>query len=263
METAAAEDFGSLLKRLRGRVSLREVTRRTGVSASYLSQIERGEKRPGANLLRKLADLYRVDPDDLIRRAGHGPQPDPFSDQAMDVERAYRFVLDDPALPRRHPARRSHDGQRQAVHSGDVREIHRQEALGMTTNTLGGFCRDLLDDHEQGVRLDPETVAARFVSWFGVSDTPTLEELTGLAERTGLGTVLEGKQMDGLKGAHIGQPGASTTSTTGTTSGRVPRPRPWPTKSTRSSWRTWASRTPAGRRTPWCACGRNASRCRY
>ncbi len=96
--TEATEDFGSLLRRLRGRVSLREITRRTGVSSSYLSQIERGERRPGANLLRKLADLYRVDPGDLIRRAGHGSQPDPFSDEAMDVERAYRFVLDDPAF---------------------------------------------------------------------------------------------------------------------------------------------------------------------
>ena len=75
------------------------------------------------------------------------------------------------------------------------------------SETLGGFCRDLLEDHEQGVRLDPETIAARFVSWFGVSDIPTLDELIGLARRTGLGEVLEGKQMDGLKGAHIGQPG--------------------------------------------------------
>ena len=98
MEAADNEDFGSLLKRLRGRVSLREVTRRTGVSSSYLSQIERGERVPGANLLRKLADLYRVDPEGLVRRAGHGSQPDPFSDEAMDVERAYRFVLDDPAF---------------------------------------------------------------------------------------------------------------------------------------------------------------------
>jgi len=75
------------------------------------------------------------------------------------------------------------------------------------SETLGGFCRDLLEDHEQGVRLDPETVAARFVSWFGVSDIPTLDELTDLARRTGLGEVLAGKRMDGLKGAHIGQPG--------------------------------------------------------
>ena len=97
-ERGGEEDIGPLLKRLRGRVSLREVTRRTGVSSSYLSQIERGEKQPGANLLRKLADLYRVDPEALIRRAGHGSQPDPFSDEAQDVERAYRFVLDDPAF---------------------------------------------------------------------------------------------------------------------------------------------------------------------
>ena len=76
----------------------------------------------------------------------------------------------------------------------------------MTTNTLGGFCRDLLDDHERGILLDPETIAARFVSWFGVSAFPSLDELTGLAERAGFGTVLEGK-MDGLRGAHIGQPG--------------------------------------------------------
>ena len=97
-ETEDYEDIGALLKRLRGRVSLREVARRTGVSASYLSLIERGEKHPGVNVVRKLADLYNVDARQLLRRAGHGPQPDPYGDEAMDVERAYRFVLDDPAF---------------------------------------------------------------------------------------------------------------------------------------------------------------------
>ena len=97
-ETESYEDIGALLKRLRGRVSLREVTRRTGVSSSYLSLIERGERRPGANLVRKLAELYNVDAQQLLRRAGHGPQPDPYGDEVMDVERAYRFVLDDPAF---------------------------------------------------------------------------------------------------------------------------------------------------------------------
>ena len=92
------EEIGALLKRLRGRVSLREVTRRTGVSSSYLSQIERGDKQPGANVVRKLAELYRVDAQRLLHRAGHGPQPDPYGDEAQDVERAYRFVLDDPAF---------------------------------------------------------------------------------------------------------------------------------------------------------------------
>ena len=96
--TEGYEDIGALLKRLRGRVSLREVARRTGVSASYLSLIERGEKHPGVTVVRKLAELYNVDARQLLRRAGHGTQPDPYSDEAMDVERAYRFVLDDPAF---------------------------------------------------------------------------------------------------------------------------------------------------------------------
>ena len=76
----------------------------------------------------------------------------------------------------------------------------------MTRNTLGGFCRDLLEDHEQGKPMDPETVAARFVNHFGVSAFPTLDELTDLARRTGFGTVQDAR-MDGLRGAHIGQPG--------------------------------------------------------
>ena len=97
-EAEGYEDIGALLKRLRGRVSLREVNRRTGVSISYLSQIERGEKKPGTNVVRKLADLYRVDADQLLKRAGQGPQPDPYGDEAMDVERAYQFVLSDPAF---------------------------------------------------------------------------------------------------------------------------------------------------------------------
>ena len=97
-EADSYEDIGALLKRLRGRVSLREVTRRTGVSTSYLSQIERGMSQPGANVIHKLAELYNVDAQQLLKRAGHGPQPDPYGDEAMDVERAYRFVLDDPAF---------------------------------------------------------------------------------------------------------------------------------------------------------------------
>ncbi len=98
LETGDYEDIGALLKRLRGKVSLREVNRRTGVSGSYLSQIERGEKQPGPTVVRKLAELYRVDAQQLLRRAGHGPPPDPYGDEIHDVERAYRYVLDDPAF---------------------------------------------------------------------------------------------------------------------------------------------------------------------
>ena len=76
----------------------------------------------------------------------------------------------------------------------------------MMDRTLGGFCRDLLDDEPYGQAIDPERLAGRFVDHFGLSARPSLEELTDLAERAGFGTVQDG-QMDGLKGAHLGQPG--------------------------------------------------------
>ena len=90
------EDLGTLLRRLRGELSLRDVNRLVGVSSSYLSQIERGERRPGRNLVHKLAEAYDVDADELMKRAGHTGQPAPNSTEALDVERAFQFVLADP-----------------------------------------------------------------------------------------------------------------------------------------------------------------------
>ena len=75
----------------------------------------------------------------------------------------------------------------------------------MTTPTLGGFCRDLLDEDPTGKHVDPEATAARFVDYFRLPVRPTLDQLTGLMERAGFGMVREG-QMEGLKGAHIGEP---------------------------------------------------------
>ena len=92
------EELGPLLRRLRGGLSLRDVNRLTGVSSSYLSKIERGERPPGANLLRKLAFAYNVDAEDLIRQAGHLGQSGLHSDEALEVERAYQYVLSDPAF---------------------------------------------------------------------------------------------------------------------------------------------------------------------
>ncbi len=97
-EIEGNEEIGPLLRRLRGDLSLRDVTRRTGISASYLSQIERGDRRPGANMIGKLAAIYNVDPNELNKRAGRAGRPDPYSDEALEVERAYRYVLDDPVF---------------------------------------------------------------------------------------------------------------------------------------------------------------------
>ena len=95
-EIEGDDAIGPLLRRLRGDLSLRDVTKRVGVSSSYLSEIERGSRRPGVNIIRKLADLYNVDAAELMKRAGRDPYVDPYSDEAMEVERAYQYVLADP-----------------------------------------------------------------------------------------------------------------------------------------------------------------------
>lgn len=95
-EIEGREDLGTLLRRLRGELSLRDVNRLCGVSGSYLSQIERGERMPGRNLIYKLAEAYDVDAEELMRRSGHTGQPAPNSRVALDVERAFQFVLADP-----------------------------------------------------------------------------------------------------------------------------------------------------------------------
>ena len=97
-EIEGDDAIGPLLRKLRGDLSLRDVTGRIGVSSSYLSQIERGDRQPGSNVVRKLADLYNVDPEELMKRAGRDPHIDPYSDEAMEVERAYQYVLADPAF---------------------------------------------------------------------------------------------------------------------------------------------------------------------
>lgn len=97
-EPFANEEIGPLLRRLRGELSLRDITRRTGISSSYLSQIERGDRRPGRSVIRRLAVTYNVDLSELLKRAGYGPMPDPNNNEVLEVDRAYRYVLDDPVF---------------------------------------------------------------------------------------------------------------------------------------------------------------------
>ena len=93
------QEIGPLLRRLRGETGLREVGRRTGISNSYLSQIERGDRRPGPSVLKRLAALYGVDVQELLKRAGYLDEPEgvePRDDEPQEVERAYQYVLADP-----------------------------------------------------------------------------------------------------------------------------------------------------------------------
>ncbi len=65
------------------------------------------------------------------------------------------------------------------------------------------FCHDLLDDDLANGNVSPEDMAARFVSYFGVPDRPTMPALEALLEDAGFGSV-SGARLDSLKGVHFG-----------------------------------------------------------
>jgi len=65
-------DIGEFIKDLRrnARISLRELADRAGVSNPYLSQIERGLRKPSAEVLAQIAGALRVSTPLMYLRAG-------------------------------------------------------------------------------------------------------------------------------------------------------------------------------------------------
>jgi len=66
------ESLGDYLReqRLAAKLSLRQLAEQAGVSNPYLSQIERGLRRPSAEVLQQLAKALRVSAETLYVRAG-------------------------------------------------------------------------------------------------------------------------------------------------------------------------------------------------
>ena len=91
------ESLGDYLKeqRLGAKLSLRQLADQAGVSNPYLSQIERGLRRPSAEVLQQIAKALRISAEQLYVRAGI---LDPTDGEARSVELA---VLADPALTER------------------------------------------------------------------------------------------------------------------------------------------------------------------
>jgi transcriptional regulator with XRE-family HTH domain len=66
------QDIGSFIKDLRqtAKISLRQLADRAGVSNPYLSQIERGLRKPSAEVLQQIASALRVSTPAMYLRAG-------------------------------------------------------------------------------------------------------------------------------------------------------------------------------------------------
>ena len=66
------ESLGDYLKeqRVASRLSLRQLAQQAGVSNPYLSQIERGLRKPSAEVLQQIARALRISAEQLYLRAG-------------------------------------------------------------------------------------------------------------------------------------------------------------------------------------------------
>ena len=91
------ESLGSYLReqRVAAELSLRQLAEQAGVSNPYLSQIERGLRRPSAEVLQALAKALRISAEQVYVQAGI---LNPDDDQVRSVELA---ILGDPMLSER------------------------------------------------------------------------------------------------------------------------------------------------------------------
>jgi len=92
-----AQGLGDYLREQRrgAQLSLRQLAEQAGVSNPYLSQIERGLRRPSAEVLQQLARALRVSAETMYVRAGI-LEPDEIQERSVHLA-----VLSDPALTER------------------------------------------------------------------------------------------------------------------------------------------------------------------
>jgi transcriptional regulator with XRE-family HTH domain len=70
-----------------GRISLRKLSEMAGISNPYLSQIERGLRKPSADILQQIAKALRISAETLYIRAGILEEREGDEDVAMAILR--------------------------------------------------------------------------------------------------------------------------------------------------------------------------------
>ena len=96
------KDIGEYIRQQRGnaRISLRQLSKLAGVSNPYLSQIERGLRKPSAEILQQIAKGLRISAEALYVQAGildapaGGPVPDAIRSATELTERQKQVLLD-------------------------------------------------------------------------------------------------------------------------------------------------------------------------
>ncbi len=83
-------DLGSFIRDQRhvGQLSLRKLSEMAGISNPYLSQIERGLRKPSAEILRQIASALHISAETLYVRAGILDEPGAPADLIAEIRRA-------------------------------------------------------------------------------------------------------------------------------------------------------------------------------
>ena len=87
-------DLGEFIREQRniGQLSLRKLSEMAGVSNPYLSQIERGLRRPSAEILQQIARALEISSETLYVRAGILDEPDGEVDVIGEIRRDPRIT---------------------------------------------------------------------------------------------------------------------------------------------------------------------------
>lgn len=125
-------ELGSFIREQRGsaRLSLRRLSELAGISNPYLSQIERGLRRPSAEILQQIAKALRISAETLYVQAGilEAPVGAPdltraiLADQTISEEQKQALVRIYLSF------RREHEDERKAARAGAADEAASGEA---------------------------------------------------------------------------------------------------------------------------------------
>lgn len=92
------QELANYLKRLRGKMSIRHVAEKTGVSNAYLSQLERGKRdNPHPDVLKKLAKFYQTPVIEFLKKAGYLDESDNEGETYEEkIDRLFQYVTNKP-----------------------------------------------------------------------------------------------------------------------------------------------------------------------
>jgi len=87
---APVRDLGAFIREQResAQISLRQLAKQAGVSNPYLSQVERGLRRPSADILAQIAHGLQISVESLLTMAGILDEPSPDAVRPIGVEAA-------------------------------------------------------------------------------------------------------------------------------------------------------------------------------